>query len=304
MSAFRTYLPLGRIAWLEGGGADGFAAAVDNAVSCLMAGPKYYTIHSFTRRIRWSYSVDEEEEGIEHIWRLEMEWIHKIGNQKPEGQPEVQNGEDGTLPKVTALQRPHKNLVAQQEADDEETDPVDKIAAAKARAKAKAKALGLERAKARKEKAQAQGKETGRKDKAQVKERLRGLASLKGNAENKAKQMRNNVACLLVQSRSFKDEIDAKLGDFAEKDVTLFTKFYTELEGKLASGSFNDKFLKSTDPVEFKKDMIKLHGAEGFTAKLEAFNVEVDSASLALQDHVKLMRSQLDLRKSAGASSA
>ena len=78
-SGDRYFLPLGRIAWLEGGlnKEEGMAAAVQNALSCIQAGPHCYKLHRGTKRIRWMYDQEHTTDIMSEEFRLSQKWENR-----------------------------------------------------------------------------------------------------------------------------------------------------------------------------------------------------------------------------------
>ena len=268
------FLPLGRIAWLEGGhnAEEGMAAAVENALSCLQAGPDFYRIHAFTKKIRWAYNVEGCRDAMLERWTLKSTWKHKMLTEERQKAQKAEAAVSGEQAEEAAKMTPEKEPPPPGET------PQQRAARLKREKKAQAGSTPRPKAKA---KAKTKGKGA---------QKARGLAALKGSSEVKSKQMKNNLALLLHRTENFKKKCQGdKEWEYADGDFAQLDKLLQELNNSTKTGTFGCEFMDAADFGKFKKKKLEEISQGELDKHFERFNHDVDEPMLDLIDHVANM---------------
>ena len=70
------YLPLARIAWKEGGGKSGWAAAVKHYTKCIAMGGPFILYDGSTENLKALYTIQTYTEHFSEAWSRHQQWAH------------------------------------------------------------------------------------------------------------------------------------------------------------------------------------------------------------------------------------
>ncbi|CAK0799200.1 unnamed protein product, partial [Prorocentrum cordatum] len=294
-----------RIAWLEGGGAEGLRAAIQNAMSCLTAGQENYEYHENTRKIRWAYSVNSQTDTMQREWEIRQTWRYEqhrkkqteiVAAQMPSGGALAASGgaQAAAASEVTPNTRPR--AIDGSESAEKAGQEITTGGSGKGKGKKRTHTDGQHDP----------GPRTPARPKAKAKvEKPRGLAAIKGTSETKAKVMKGQYSIVLMQAQEFYTKLTTqKKWSWAEEDKQQMKKEIEQLEQIVQSDPFHVGFLMSVDFNEFKKHYLSKYSKEDFQVRLEKFNMAIDSPLLRVLDMMSALAKQQAVREDQSRGSA
>ena len=249
-------------------------SAIQNAISCLHAGEKYYTVHSFTKKMRWAYSVESQTDETMHAWELKMRWRFKQSQRALGDAAAAADGGAATANNKETVQTPPAR------------EPKPPLASTRQGRKQKETEPGQQPA-------QKKARKGGDKS-----AKPRGLAALKGSTDSKAKAMRNSYSVTQVQAASMQRELK-ETSCVPEADIKNLEACLESCKKVISSDSFFEPWLKAIDLAAFRKEFKDLD-KEQFNCKLDKFCLAIDQPLLNLIDVMFLIQGQINNRKKQG----